>query len=145
MFCYWNGSSGSLFCFTNVEAAPGHVSKYTVVLQQPNVSVPQVPQEKMTTLWTKISMFTLGLNTAKSTDYIEKFFNQKLSKIIFLQKSHGVHLSILLTSGARELQRFVIPIPVHYILKMANPWRPLAQLMGEIDICSHPVRFLQKI
>ncbi len=29
------------------------------------------------------SMFTLGQNTANSTDYIKKCFNQKLSKIIF--------------------------------------------------------------
>ncbi len=51
-------------------------------------------------------------------------------------------MSILLTSGARELQRIAIPIPVHYILKMANPWRPLALLLGGIDMCSHQVRFL---
>ncbi len=51
-------------------------------------------------------------------------------------------MSILLTSGARELQRFDSPILVHYISKMTNPWRPLAPLLGAIDICSHLARFL---
>ncbi len=51
-------------------------------------------------------------------------------------------MSIFLSSGARELQKFAIPTPVYYILKMANPWKPLASLLGEIDICAHPVRFL---
>ncbi len=32
-------------------------------------------------------MFILGLNAAKSTDYIEKCFNQKLSKVIFATKT----------------------------------------------------------
>ncbi len=49
-------------------------------------------------------------------------------------------LSIFLSSGARELQRFVIPIPVHYLLKMVNLWKPLALLLGEIDICDHPTK-----
>ncbi len=53
-------------------------------------------------------------------------------------------MSIHLTSGARELQRFAIPILAHHILKMANHWKPLAPLLGEIDICSHPVRFFCK-
>ncbi len=69
-------------------------------------------------------MFTLGLNTAKSTHYIEKWFNKKLSKIIFPTKISWIAYVYLLPSGAKELQRFTIPIPVHYILKMANPWRP---------------------
>ncbi len=33
------------------------------------------------------SKFTLGLNVGKSTDYIEKYFNQKLSKIKFPAKT----------------------------------------------------------
>ncbi len=44
-------------------------------------------------------------------------------------------MSISLSSGARELQRFAIPIPVHYIYKMPNLWSPLAPLLRKIDIC----------
>ncbi len=41
--------------------------------------------EIMPLIWE--SRFSLGLNAVKSSDYIEKFFNQKLAKIKFLTKN----------------------------------------------------------
>ncbi len=57
-----------------------------------SLSTPEVGQgaPKICQFWDRAleweSMFTLGLNIAKSTDYIKKCFNQKLSKIIFPTK-----------------------------------------------------------
>ncbi len=41
-------------------------------------------------------------------------------KLNFLQKPHQAHMFISPNSGARGLHNFAIPIPVHYIWKMAN-------------------------
>ncbi len=51
------------------------------------------------------SSFTSTLNTAKSTNYIEKFFRQKQSKIKFSKKQQQTRISISPRSGARGLQR----------------------------------------
>ncbi len=67
--------------------------------------------------------FTLRLNTAKSTNYIEKCFKQKLFKIKFPTKKQWTHISISSSSGARGLQRR-IPMLVHYISKIANVCAP---------------------
>ncbi len=87
-------------------------------------------------------LLTLGLNAAKSTDYIEKYFNQKLSKVIFPTKTSLSAYVFFLSSGSRLFQRFANPIPARYIFKMANFWKLLALLLGENDICAYTIRFL---
>ncbi len=58
-----------------------------------SLSPPGVEQEasKICQFWNNAleweSMFTLGLNAAKSNDYVDKCFNQKLSEIIFPTKT----------------------------------------------------------
>ncbi len=52
--------------------------------------------------------FTLVLNTAKNTDYIEKCFKQKLHRIKFpkKKKTQWMHISIYPRNEARDFQRF---------------------------------------
>ncbi len=54
--------------------------------------------------------FTLGLNAAGSTNYIETSPNKNCLKLNFLQKTHGGgrNIFILPRSGARKHQRFPI-------------------------------------
>ncbi len=52
--------------------------------------------------------FTLGLNAAKNTGYIEKYFQQKFRRIKFLQKTQQTHMSISTKNGAKGLQRCVL-------------------------------------
>ncbi len=49
-------------------------------------------------------------------------------------------MSISPSSGAKRLQRLTIPIPVHYISKMANVYAPSSTLRK--DRGTRPVSFL---
>ncbi len=53
------------------------------------------------------SRFTVRL-TLPSTNYIEKCFKQKLSKMKFFTEIQWMNISIALGSGGTELQTFVI-------------------------------------
>ncbi len=61
-------------------------------------------------------MFTLKLDTAKITDYIEKCFQQKLSKTEFFTKNSGTRISISPRSGDRASKR--LPF-----FKYAREWK----------------------
>ncbi len=83
------------------------------------------------------STFTLGLNAAKSTNYIEKWFKLRLFKIKFSTKNSVETYLYLFQSWSWALQRFAICIPLNYISIMANVWWPLSPLLGDIKVCIH--------
>ncbi len=66
------------------------------------------------------SWLTLGLNSAKSTDCIEKCTKQKLGKIKFSQKTWWAHVLISPKSGARGQQRFAIFEIMHWSGKLGS-------------------------
>ncbi len=52
--------------------------------------------------------FTLKLNTAKNMHYVKSFLNKSCSELNFVQKSQWAHMSVFLSSGARELPKIAV-------------------------------------
>ncbi len=88
-------------------------------------------------IWKWESGFTLSLNAAKNSNYIEKYFKPKLSKIKLCTKTQRMRITISPRSGDRGRQTFAIFEILFTGVGMANLWRSLAPLLGEIEICLH--------
>ncbi len=63
--------------------------------------------------------FNLGLNSAKNTHQVKKASNKSCSKLNFLQKNPGTHMSISPQSGARWLERLIC-LKYYFVLKRQN-------------------------
>ncbi len=90
------------------------------------------------------STITLELNTAKSTDYIEKCLKKKLSKIKFSTKQLSGHIFLSLPIVELGVSKDSLFAFQCIIFKKWQMFGPLSPHLGDIEICCYWV-FCRKL